>query len=78
MTDSVIGLSSPWYRSLSRDQWKVLFASNLGWLFDGFEIFALFVTVGFALKQLLDPSQYAAIPKYAGFVLATTVFGWAA
>src|SRR5215472_18702286 len=77
MTDSVIGASSPWYRSLNRDQWKVLFASNLGWLFDGFEIFALFVTVGFALKQLLDPSQYAAIPKYAGYILATTVFGWA-
>jgi MFS family permease len=71
-------LSGPWYRSLNSDQWRVLFASNLGWLFDGFEIFALFVTVGFALHQLLDPSQYAAIPKYAGYVLATTVFGWAA
>jgi len=26
--DSVLPL--PWYRSLSRDQWKVLIASNLG------------------------------------------------
>ncbi|HEU0217825.1 MAG TPA: MFS transporter [Stellaceae bacterium] len=77
MTDSAIVVSSPWYRSLSAAQWKVLFASNLGWLFDGFEIFALFITVGFALHQLLDPSQYAAIPKYAGYILATTVFGWA-
>src|SRR5216684_1439313 len=67
----------PWYRSLNRDQWKVLFASNLGWLFDGFEIFALFLTVGFALHQLLDAPQYADIPRYAGYVLATTVFGWA-
>src|SRR6266699_1969951 len=67
----------PWYRSLNRDQWKVLLASNLGWTFDGFEIFALFLTVGFALHQLLDPAQYAAIPRYAGYVLATTVFGWA-
>jgi MFS family permease len=74
-TEAVV--SGPWYRSLSGEQWKVLFASNLGWLFDGFEIYALFVTVGFALHQLLDPSQYAAIPKYAGYVLATTVFGWA-
>jgi MFS family permease len=67
----------PWYRSLNRQQWKVLLASNLGWMFDGFEIFALFLTVGFALHQLLDPAQYAAIPRYAGYVLATTVFGWA-
>jgi hypothetical protein len=32
----------------------VLLASNLGWLFDGFEIYALFLTVGFALHQPLD------------------------
>src|SRR5215468_334204 len=73
--DSVLPL--PWYRSLSRDQWKVLIASNLGWLFDGFEIYALFLTVGFALRQLLDVSQAAAIPQYAGYILAFTVFGWA-
>jgi len=77
MTDSAIAASSPWYRSLSRDQWRVLFASNLGWLFDGFEIYALFLTVGFALHQLLEASQYSQIPRYAGYVLATTVFGWA-
>src|ERR1700746_1995763 len=73
--DSALRL--PWYRSLSRAQWKVLIASNLGWTFDGFEIFALFLTVGFALRQLLDASQYAAIPRYAGYILATTFFGWA-
>ena len=39
-------LRLPWYRSLNRGQWKVLIASNLGWTFDGFEIFALFLTVG--------------------------------
>jgi MFS family permease len=69
--------SLPWYRTLTGDQWRVLVASNLGWLFDGFEIFALFLTVGFALHQLLDPAQYAAVPQYAGYVLAVTVFGWA-
>lgn len=67
----------PWYRSLNREQWRVLIASNLGWLFDGFEIYALFLTVGFALHQLLEAAQYAQIPRYAGYVLATTVFGWA-
>src|ERR1700736_6778528 len=69
--------SLPWYRSLSRTQWKVLIASNLGWTFDGFEIFALFLTVGFALRQLLDAAEYSAIPQYAGYILACTVFGWA-
>jgi MFS family permease len=74
---SNVGAATPWYRSLNRDQWGVLIASNLGWLFDGFEIYALFLTVGFALHQLLEAAQYAAIPRYAGFILATTVFGWA-
>src|SRR6195256_4559803 len=73
--ESVLHL--PWYRALNRDQWKVLLASNLGWTFDGFEIFALFLTVGFALRQLLDAAQYTAIPQYAGYILACTVFGWA-
>src|ERR1700722_2658473 len=68
--------SSPWYRSLSRTQWQALIASNLGWTFDGFEVFSLILTVGFALRQLLDPSQYQLIPAYAGAVLAITVFGW--
>src|SRR6266849_9046158 len=76
--DSNAGIASlPWYRSLNREQWGVLIASNLGWLFDGFEIFALFLTVGFALRQLLDVAQAAEIPRYAGYILATTVFGWA-
>jgi len=68
--------NAPWYRSLNRGQWKALFASNLGWTFDGFEVFALILTVGAALHQLLDPSQYKAIPFYAGAVIAITVFGW--
>jgi len=66
MTDRAIAVSSPWYRTLSREQWRVLLASNLGWLFDGFEIYALFLTVGFALHQLVEASQYAQIPRYAG------------
>ena len=49
MSNSAIAVSSPWYRTLTREQWRVLLASNLGWLFDGFEICALFLTVGFAL-----------------------------
>jgi MFS family permease len=77
MHQDAIAASVPWYRTLSRQQWRVLGASNLAWLFDGFEIYALFLTVGFALHQLLAPADYPALPRYAGYVLATTVFGWA-
>jgi MFS family permease len=66
----------PWYRSLDRKQWNTLIASNLGWLFDGYETYALIITVGVALRQLLDPSQYAQIPAYAGTVIALTLLGW--
>jgi hypothetical protein len=52
----------PWYRTLKREQWRVLAAANVAWLFDGFEIYALFLTVGFALHQLLTADQYVAIP----------------
>src|SRR5579864_3359286 len=68
--------SAPWYRTLDRNQWKALVASNLGWTFDGFEVFSLILTVGVALHQLLDASDYKLIPAYAGAVIAITVFGW--
>jgi MFS family permease len=68
--------SGPWYRSLNRTQWQALIASNLGWAFDGFEVFSLILTLGLALHQLLEPSQYRLIPTYAGAILAITVFGW--
>jgi MFS family permease len=78
MSQSAATSSGPWYRSLNGTQWKALIASNLGWTFDGFEVFALILTIGAALHQLLDASQYKFIPAYAGAVLAITVFGWGA
>ena len=77
MTSNEAVLSPPWYRALSGSQWKTLIAANLGWTLDSFEFFALFLTVGFALHQLLDFTQSAAIPRYAGYIIATTLFGWA-
>jgi MFS family permease len=74
MTDAA--LVRPWYRTLTRTQWNTLLASNLGWVFDGFEAYALILTVGVALRQLLDPSLHAQIPVYAGAIIATTLVGW--
>jgi len=76
MSDTTAG-AQPWYRSLNRSQWYTLVASNLGWLFDGYETYALIIAVGVALRQLLDPSQYSQIPFYAGLIIALTLLGWA-
>src|SRR5262249_16066427 len=76
MSELAAAGSSPWYRSLNKGQWKALFASNLGWTFDGFEVFALILTVGAALHQLLPATEYQRIPAYAVTVIAITVFGW--
>ena len=76
MSTNQIVQSLPWYRSLSGPQWKTLIAANLSWTLDSFEFFALFLTVGFALHQLVAPAAYAAIPRYAGYIIAATLFGW--
>src|SRR3954451_22753227 len=68
--------AGPWYSTLTGTQWKTLLASNLGWMFDGYETFALILTVGVALRQLLDPSLFPQIPAYAGTVIGSTLLGW--
>ncbi|HEY7240453.1 MAG TPA: MFS transporter [Burkholderiales bacterium] len=65
-----------WYQGLDRKQWNTLIASNLGWMFDGYETYALIPTVGVALRQLLEPAQYPQIPAYAGGVIGLTLLGW--
>jgi len=76
MSQAVIAAETPWYRLLNRSQWNTLIASNLGWMFDGYETFALVMAIGSALRQLLDPSQYSQIPTYAGTVIGLTLLGW--
>ena len=66
----------PWHRTLTRVQWNTLIASNLGWLFDGFETYGLVLTVGVAMRQLLPPALYPQIPAYAGLLIAVTLLGW--
>jgi MFS family permease len=76
MTQAVIAQEVPWYRLLTKSQWSTLIAANLGWMFDGYETYAVLLSVGAALRQLLDPSQYSQIPAYAGLVIAMTLLGW--
>ena len=72
----VVERAVPWYRALNRRQWYTLAAANLGWLFDGYEAYALLLTVGTAFRQILPSSSYPAIPFYAGITLAVTLLGW--
>jgi MFS family permease len=46
-------------------------------VFDGFEAYALILTVNVALAQLLPPEELPRIPAYAGAIIATTLCGWA-
>jgi hypothetical protein len=48
MTD--LATSTSWFRVVDRSQWRTLIAANLGWLFDGFETYALVLTAGPALS----------------------------
>lgn len=72
-----ISANSPWYREINRAQWRVLTAAFLGWIFDGYETYALFVVMAPALRQLLEPAQLPNLSSYAGIVVATTLLGWA-
>lgn len=76
MSTAAIAEELPWYRSLNANQWKTMLASNLGWMFDGYETYALILTVGVALHQLLDPSQLGDIRIYTGTVIGITLLGW--
>jgi MFS family permease len=76
MSTATVNGSQPWYRSLDANQWKTMIASNIGWMFDGYETFALILVVAVALKQLLDPSLAAQIPAYAGTIIGITLLGW--
>jgi MFS family permease len=68
--------STPWYRALNRNQWNALIGSNLGWVFDGYETYAVILTVGVALRQLLDPALLPSLPLYAGTLIGITLLGW--
>ena len=74
---AISGAPVPWYRSLNAQQWKTLAAANLGWLFDGYETYALILTVAAVLHQFLAKSQLPSLPFYAGATIGITLLGWA-
>src|SRR2546428_691662 len=64
-------------QALTAASWRALVASFLGWMFDGYETYALILVAAVALRQLLAPDQLASLPIYIGGLLAVTLIGWA-
>jgi MFS transporter, SHS family, sialic acid transporter len=60
---------------LTRDQWMVLLAAFLGWLFDGFEIGLFPVVARPALQSMSEQSGDAWIGKWMGNITALFLLG---
>jgi MFS family permease len=61
---------------LGRQQWRSLVAANLGWLFDGFETYALILTAATVLKQLGPTAPVSQVSFLTGVTIAITLLGW--
>jgi MFS family permease len=65
-----------WQSGLTAQHWRVLWGSYLGWIFDGYEAFALIVALPPALHSLLTPAQLPSAAIYAGLAIGITLLGW--
>src|SRR2546428_7710279 len=73
---SVRSASQPWYTDVTPTHCRILAASFLGWIFDGYETYALIVALPFALRALLPPEQLKSAPIWAGTAIGVTLLGW--
>ncbi|WP_158807627.1 MFS transporter [Beijerinckia sp. L45] len=65
-----------WAADLTPAHWRILAASFMGWIFDGFESFALFLVVPMVLKSLLTPDQASMGAIWGGAAISITLLGW--
>jgi MFS family permease len=65
-----------WVSTLNRTQWRSLLAANLGWLFDGFETYALILTAAVVLRQLDSSAPAGQVSFLTGVTIAITLLGW--
>ena len=66
-----------WTISIGKAGWRALAASWLGWMFDGYEVYALVLVMAVAARQLLPPERLPSLSVYMGGLLAATLLGWA-
>src|SRR5262252_9413295 len=76
VTVTTVPAGATWYAGLSAKHWRVLWGSYLGWVFDGYEAYALVAVLPMALKSLLTPEQLATPALYAGSAIGITLLGW--
>lgn len=69
-------LNQSWSAGLNPMHWRILAASFMGWIFYGYESFALVVVLAPMLKSLLTPEQVAAGPVWGGIAIGVTLLGW--
>jgi MFS family permease len=74
---STSDIAAPYAEGLTRRQWTVLGITMLFWLFDGYETFALLLTIGPSLRELLPADQLSSLPRVAAYLISITLFGWA-
>jgi MFS family permease len=74
---STSDIAAPYAEGLTRRQWTVLGITMLFWLFDGYETFALLLTIGPSLHELLPADQLSSLPRIAAYLISITLFGWA-
>jgi MFS family permease len=63
--------------SIGKASLRALIASWLGWMFDGYETYALVLVMGSAVHQLLPLERLPRASVYIGGLLAATMLGWA-
>ena len=63
--------------SIERSARRALAAAWLGWMFDGYETYALILVMDIAVRQLLAPERLATAPVYMAGLLSMTLLGWA-
>ncbi len=64
-------------RPLDRAAWRALLVAACGWLFDGYETYALILVGALAIRELVPPDHLAQLPIYFGGLVAITLVGWA-
>jgi len=68
--------AAPWYAGLTSRHWRTLWGSYLGWIFDGYEAYALIVALPAIMKALLTAEQAQTAPYFSGLALGLTLLGW--
>jgi MFS family permease len=63
--------------SLTRQHWFVLAITMVLWMFDGYETYALLLTIGPSLHELLPRGELHNLSHFAAYLISLTLFGWA-